>query len=486
MQVAAPSVTRDFFSGFPFVEVARLAASPRDSRSLFTPQRLYGTSRFWMVTAGVRLRAGDAHSRMGRYRVALRPSTDATDAIPVSNRRATGRRFRCRVLERGRDHAGRYDESHRTNAGHDDGARSRRLQARAHHRRDLRARHHRVHHHVGQRQRERERLLHLGRVGNSPILVDSVKVDNSTTLGDIAVSDDGGAARRRHRASSRFHRDLQPGRSAQAGAPLALQQQPDDPRRSHGGDRAREREALRLSLHRSNAGAARHRRSEQSGDPQQVFSQIIGNPYVHDTFVRDGLLYLALWNDGVAIWDIGGGGKGGTVTAPVEIGRVKTVNGEVHNVWWLKDPVTGINRYAFIGEEGPSIGVSSVGDIHVVDVSTMSAPREVAFYTVAGAGTHNFSVDEPNGILYAAYYNGGVRALDVRGDLGTCTEAQKSTPAGSSVPVCDLRLMGRELGIGLLDRGNPVYVWGVQYLGGAVYASDMINGIWKLRSVARP
>jgi hypothetical protein len=71
LQVAAPSVTRGVFSGFPFVELERLAASPRDSRSLFTPQRLYGTSRFWMLTAGFRLRFGDAHSRMGRYGVAL-------------------------------------------------------------------------------------------------------------------------------------------------------------------------------------------------------------------------------------------------------------------------------------------------------------------------------------------------------------------------------------------------------------------------------
>jgi hypothetical protein len=76
-------------------------------------------------------------------------------------------------------------------------------------------------------------------------------------------------------------------------------------------------------------------------------------------------------------------------------------------------------------------GLSSSGDIHVVDVSNMAAPKEVAFYTDAWAGTHNFSVDEPNGILYAAYYNGGVRALDVRGDLGTCTAAQKSIPLNS-------------------------------------------------------
>jgi len=27
-----------------------------------------------------------------------------------------------------------------------------------------------------------------------------------------------------------------------------------------------------------------------------------------------------------------------------------------------------------------------------------------------------------------------------------------------------------------------VYVWGVQYLNGSVYASDMLSGIWKLRA----
>ncbi|MEO8619673.1 MAG: hypothetical protein ABI625_01335 [bacterium] len=70
LQVAAPSVTSGVFSGYPFVEIARLNATTRDSRSLFTPERLYGTSRFWMLTVGARLRAGDAHPRMGRYGVA--------------------------------------------------------------------------------------------------------------------------------------------------------------------------------------------------------------------------------------------------------------------------------------------------------------------------------------------------------------------------------------------------------------------------------
>ena len=45
--------------------------------------------------------------------------------------------------------------------------------------------------------------------------------------------------------------------------------------------------------------------------------------------------------------------------------------------------------------------------------------------------------------------------------------------------------MGREIGVGLLDRPTSVFVWGVQYLDGSVYASDMLNGLWKLRALSR-
>jgi hypothetical protein len=161
---------------------------------------------------------------------------------------------------------------------------------------------------------------------------------------------------------------------------------------------------------------------------------------------------------------------------------VKTLNGEAHNVWWYHD-ASGGKKFAFVGEEGPgSIGSTSRGDIHVIDVSDLRNPKEVAYYSVAGAGTHNFSVDEKNGVLYAAYYNGGVRALDVRGDLGACTPAQQNVNVPANLTRCDLRLMGRELAVGLLDQPRPVYVWGVQYENDAVYASDMLNGIWKLQA----
>jgi hypothetical protein len=208
--------------------------------------------------------------------------------------------------------------------------------------------------------------------------------------------------------------------------------------------------------------------------PVEVLSAPMGQPFVHDVFVRDGILFTALWDAGLTIWDIGGAGSG-AVSAPRLIGNVPTVGGQVHNVWWYHAP-GGEKRYAFVGEEGPAAGLSSAsGDLHVVDVSDLSAPREVAFFRVPGAGAHNFSMDETRGILYAAFYNGGVRAIDVTGDLSSCTPAQRSIDGR-----CDLRLMGRELAQGPAGEA-PVYVWGVHFTGGKVYASDMLNGLWALR-----
>jgi hypothetical protein len=212
--------------------------------------------------------------------------------------------------------------------------------------------------------------------------------------------------------------------------------------------------------------------------PREVLARQMGTPFIHDVFVRDGVLFTALWNGGLTLWDMGGLGRGGSPANPVEISNVRTVGGKVHNVWWFHDPRTGAKRYALVGEEGPgsgAFGSSSSGDIHVVDLADLAAPREVAFFTVPGAGTHNFWVDEPSGVLYAAYYNGGVRALDVRGDLGACTQEQRA-PDGR----CDLGRMGREVGRALLDQGIPVFVWGVQGVGSHLYASDMLNGLWKL------
>ena len=215
--------------------------------------------------------------------------------------------------------------------------------------------------------------------------------------------------------------------------------------------------------------------------PTQVFTAAMGSPYVHDVYVRDGILITALWNQGITIWDIGGVGSG-TIANPIALGNVITVGGHAHNVWWFHNALNGEKRYAFVGEEGPGvIGVSASGDIHVVDVSNLASPHEVAFFHVNGAGTHNFSVDESRGILYAAYYNAGVQAIDITGDLSSCGDTYKSADGR-----CDMTRMGRELAYGPPVGVTPLYIWGVQLVGSRVYASDMLNGIWKLATVPFP
>ena len=99
--------------------------------------------------------------------------------------------------------------------------------------------------------------------------------------------------------------------------------------------------------------------------------------------------------------------------------------------------------------------------LHVIDVSDLEHPKEVAFFHIAGAGTHNFWVDESRQILYMAYYNAGVVALDVSGqllgDLSSRLIAQIK-PGGD----------------------DNTYTWGVQVANGSVYAIDMLSGLWQL------
>lgn len=316
--------------------------------------------------------------------------------------------------------------------------------------------------------------------GNVPVLLDSIIVPQARTLGDVQVSDDGKLLV--------VATESQPGSilifSLENPAKPVLVSRFTSPNTDPGVHTAEIQRVngvlygfLCIDLRGGTPARLVIVNLGNPALPTEVFSAVMGQPYVHDVFVRDGILFTALWDNGLEIFDIGGAGKGGTPSAPLSLGKVKTLGGEVHNIWWYYDSA-GSRKYAFIGQEGPgTIGTSSVGDIHVVDVSNYAAPREVAFFNVPGAGTHNFSVDEQKGILYAAYYNAGVQVLDVSGDLSTCTVAQRA-PDGR----CDLTKTGRLKATGLLNAGLPVYVWGVQHVSGFVYASDMLNGLWKLRA----
>ena len=311
--------------------------------------------------------------------------------------------------------------------------------------------------------------------GGAPVLVDSVIVPGAGTLGDIQTSDDGSLliVATESSGSLAIYDLANPVRPQL----LTRYTSPNTSAGVHTAEVQRVNGRLYAFLSIDPFGSPARLTIVDITDPRapvEVFSAVMGQPYVHDVFVRDGILFTALWDNGLSIWDIGGAGSG-SVSAPRHMGNVRTSGGQVHNVWWYHAS-DGARRYAFVGEEGPGgIGSFSSGDIHVVDVSDFANPHEVAFFHLPGAGTHNFSVDETRGILYAAYYNGGVRALDITGDLSSCTAAQK---VGG---LCDLGLMGREIAHGLINQGMPVYVWGVHLAGDKLYASDMLNGLWVLR-----
>lgn len=189
---------------------------------------------------------------------------------------------------------------------------------------------------------------------------------------------------------------------------------------------------------------------------------------IHDTFVRDGIAFVCAWNTGVIIYDVGNGVQGGSPAHPVEVSRYlppagngSGFAGAIHNAWWYHAP-GGERRYLFLGQEGPgTIGASSSGDIYVLDVSDLTAPSLVAQFSLPGAGTHNFWIDEPAQVLYAAYYNAGVIALDISGTLSG-------------------NLSSRVLAQVQPGGGEGTFTWGVQVANGSVYALDMLSGLWQL------
>lgn len=317
--------------------------------------------------------------------------------------------------------------------------------------------------------------------GAVPMLRDTVIVAGATTLGDVQISDDGSllvVATERTGGSIVLFDRTTPDHLVQLSRFSTTATNPGVHTVKLGRVNGRHYAFLQIDPGNNVNAQLVIADITDPAAPVQVLARPMGLPYVHDVFVRDGLLFTALWDDGVTIWDIGGGGKGGTPANPVQIGNVKTVNGNVHNIWWFHDPDTGSKRWVFVGEEGPgSVGASSSGDIHVVDVSDMANPREVAFYHVPNAGTHNFTMDEAGGILFAAYYNGGVRALDVRGDLSECDASARSSDGR-----CDLALAGREAAHALADR--QVSVWGVARVGTTIFASDMLSGVFRLDASA--
>ncbi len=203
-------------------------------------------------------------------------------------------------------------------------------------------------------------------------------------------------------------------------------------------------------------------------NPRQVGSWGLDSPnrVLHDIFIADGIAYLSYWDDGLVILDLGGAGKGGTPTEPVLVSRIYYPEGNTHTAWRWKN-------YVFVGDEHFPVGwdmdrpIAASGFIHVIDVTDIENPVEVAKYEVPEAGAHNIWMDEESEQLFLAYYQAGLRVLDVSGELRG-----------------DLYRQGREIDRYLTSATegvalpNAPFASTVMLHDGRIFTVDLNSGLW--------
>ena len=213
---------------------------------------------------------------------------------------------------------------------------------------------------------------------------------------------------------------------------------------------------------------------------------------LHDIDVRDGLAYLSYWNDGLVVLDVGNGVKGGTPENPRLVSQLKyDLNALYRDVEAVGGPgfIRGTHtawragKYVFVGDEvfsakprptegGGVIGLGrAYGQLHVVDVSDLANPKIVAYYEPKDGGTHNVWV--AGDTLYLGDYQGGLRVLDISGELRG-----------------DLLRQGREIAhVVTGDKQgavpNAANAWGAIYRDGYIYVPDINSGLWIVKVDSR-
>ena len=202
--------------------------------------------------------------------------------------------------------------------------------------------------------------------------------------------------------------------------------------------------------------------------------------YLHDVWVEGGLAYLSYWNDGLIILDVGNGIKGGTATKPQFVGQARyryEWKGAEYGNTHMAVPYTNQSgrKYVFVGDEifPPTFDANAEtvpgGYLHVFDVTNLESPQEVASYEIPEAGSHNIWIRADT--LYIAYYNAGLRALDVSGELRG-----------------DLRRQGREIAVLRTTDAQAMFpdrpfAMTPMWHKGLVYTADFNSGLWITRVV---
>lgn len=204
---------------------------------------------------------------------------------------------------------------------------------------------------------------------------------------------------------------------------------------------------------------------------------------IHDVWIEDGIAYSSNWRDGVVAVDIGSRNSeladaGGSPENPVMLGSYSYPSGRNHAAFPFKSESTG-DFYVIAGDESFPYGlptrsnpVAAAGWIHFIKFDGWDQPKEVARYQVPEAGTHNFWV--VGDLLFVAYYNAGLRIVDISGEL-----------------MGNLYDQGRE--IAKFEPTHPdaivpnaPFTWGPQPYKGHIFISDWNSGLWAIKLVDQP
>lgn len=222
---------------------------------------------------------------------------------------------------------------------------------------------------------------------------------------------------------------------------------------------------------------------------------------VHDVWVVDGIAYSSNWQDGLVLVDVGtaaAGGPfkkfeetpmpeiqspffaGGSPSNPVKFASYEYPSGWNHAAFPYYNKSTD-KFYVIAGDEaGQRVSPYARGNrdmippvmagwFHFVDFTDPKNPKEVARFEVPDAGAHNLWVQDD--ILYAAYYNAGLRVVDISGEL-----------------MGNLYRQGREIARFLPTHAegpvpNAPFVWGPQPYKGMIYLADYNSGLWVVKLV---
>lgn len=207
---------------------------------------------------------------------------------------------------------------------------------------------------------------------------------------------------------------------------------------------------------------------------------------IHDVWVHDGIAYSSEWGTGVVVVDVGNGQWGGSIDKPKFVTNIPYPVGATHAAFPYFQKETG-KFYLFLGDEimprgehraWSGAGLPTIPDkggkpaategyIHIIDFTDPENPRDVARYEAPEFGTHNLWVEDDK--LYVAYYEGGLRVVDVSGELmGSLAE------------------QGREIAVfKAFDPSgfvaNAPMTWGPQPYKGRVFFSDFNSGLWSVK-----